>query len=106
MRSPATPSLTLDSIIETLRHHMPELRREYGVKYLGVFGSYVNGKPRKRSDVDLLVEFDEGTRMTLFRFVGLQEHLSAILGAHVDLVMRTALKPAIGERILAEVVPV
>ena len=106
MRSPATPTLTLDSIIDTLRRQMPDLRQEYGVKSLAVFGSYVNGKPRKRSDIDLLVEFEEGTRMTFFRFIRLEEHLTGLLGAKVDLVMRTALKPAIGERILAEIVPV
>ncbi len=89
-----------------MRRHLPELRREYGVKYLGVFGSYVKGRQRRRSDVDLLVEFEEGTRMTLFRFVGLQEDLAELLGVKVDLVMKTALKPAIGQRILAEVVPV
>jgi hypothetical protein len=90
--------------MKTLRTHLPELRKEYGVKYLGVFGSYVKGHQRSRSDLDLLVEFEEGTRMTLFRFVGLQEHLAELLGVKVDLVMKTALKPAIGERILAEVV--
>ncbi len=97
---------SLEQILDTLRPHLPELRKEYGVKNLGVFGSYVKGRQRKRSDIDLLVEFEDETRMTFFRFVRLEEHLAKILGVKVDLVMRGALKPAIGERILAEVVPV
>jgi predicted nucleotidyltransferase len=37
---------------------MPELQERYGVKFLGVFGSYATGRQKKRSDVDLLVEFE------------------------------------------------
>ena len=51
---------SLDQILDTLRPRLSELRKEYGVKNLGVFGSYVRGQQRKRSDVDLLVEFEFG----------------------------------------------
>jgi|TARA_B100000315_G_C14054268_1_gene353289 hypothetical protein len=43
---------------------------------------------------------------SFFKSVELQDYLSTVLGIKVDLVMKTALRPAIGERILAEVVPV
>jgi len=100
-----TPSrASLAQILDTLRRHLPELREKYGVKNLGVFGSYVRGEQRKRSDVDILVEYEEAPSM--FRFIDLQEHLAEILDVKVDLVMRTALKPAIGQRILSEVVAV
>jgi uncharacterized protein len=49
---------TLDDVLRTLRAHLPELREDYGVRTLGVFGSYVRGEQRPRSDLDLLVEFD------------------------------------------------
>lgn len=52
----------------------------------------------------MLVEFERAP--TLFQFVRLERHLATILGVKVDLVMKTALKPEIGERILAEVVTV
>lgn len=96
----------LEDILRILRAHMAELREQYGVKSLSVFGSYLRGEQRKRSDLDLLVEFEEGARMTLFRFVELEGHLGDLLGVKVDLVMKSALKPAIGERILAEALPV
>ena len=102
--APSNPDL--ERVIGVLRRHLPRLRQEYGVKYLGVFGSYISGRRRKGSDLDLLVEFEEGTLMTFFRFVRLEEQLGELLGIKVDLVMRTALKPAIGERILSEVVAV
>lgn len=99
-----TTGLSLDDIMQVLRPHLPDLRKEHGVKYLGVFGSYVRGEQGKGSDVDILVEYVEAPSM--FRFIALQEHLAEILGVNVDLVMKTALKPTIGERILAEVVAV
>ena len=94
----------LDDILKELREHLPELRKRYHVKSLGVFGSYVHGEERRRSDVDVLVEFER--LPTLFGYVELQEHLGKILGVKVDLVMKSALKPAIGKRILEEVVQV
>lgn len=87
-----------------LRQHLPELRERYKIKSLGMFGSYVRGEERKRSDLDVLVEFDRAP--TFFEFIDLQDCLSDLLGVKVDLVMKSALKPAIGQRILAEVVPV
>jgi predicted nucleotidyltransferase len=85
---------------------MPELQMRYGVKSLGIFGSYVHGQQKKQSDLDLLVEFDEDASVTLVRFVALERELGRRLGHRVDLVERDALKPAIGKRILSEVIPV
>ncbi len=101
-----TAAPTLDEVMQILRAHLPELRQTHSVKSLAVFGSYVKGRQHRRSDLDLLVQFDEGAHMTLFRFVALEEHLNEILGVKVDLVMKSALRPTIGKRILAEAVPV
>lgn len=66
---------TLDDVLRTLRVHLPELRERYGVRTLGVFGSYVRGEQRPRSDLDLLVEFDERP-LTLIQVIGLEQYLS------------------------------
>jgi len=84
-----------------LKQRLPELRERYGVKSLGIFGSFARGNARARSDLDILVEFD--TAPSLFKFIDLQEYLAALLKVKVDLVPRSALKPSIGKRILAEV---
>ena len=96
---------TLDDVLRTLRVHLPELREHYGVRTLGVFGSYVRGEQRPRSDLDLLVEFD-ARPLTLIQVITLEQHLSDLLGVQVDLVEKKTLKPAIGRHILQEVVPV
>lgn len=92
----------LQQYIEILRHQLPILRAKYHVRFLGVFGSYVQGTPRKTSDLDVLVDFTEAP--SLFEFIQLESDLSALLGIKVDLVMKSALKPLIGQHILSEVV--
>jgi len=94
--------IEVGGIISKIRKNMPYLREQYNVKSLGVFGSYVRGEEKKRSDVDILVEFEEP--VTLLEFVALERWLNELIGKKVDLVMKTALKPKIGERILEEVV--
>jgi len=92
----------LEEIKSILAEHREELRQKYKVKRIGVFGSFVRGEQKKRSDIDLLVEFEETP--SLFEFMDLEEYLSKILGLKVDLATKDALKPRIGEQILREVV--
>jgi predicted nucleotidyltransferase len=84
-----------------LHEMLPELKKEYNVSYIGLFGSYVRGENTPESDLDVLVEFSRTP--TIFRFVHLENYLSDSLGVKVDLVMKNALKPNIGKYILKEV---
>ena len=95
---------TLLKLIEQLRQQLPGLTERYRVQSLGIFGSYVRQQQRLDSDVDLLVTFTEPP--SLLQFIALENELTDTLGVRVDLVMRDALKPTIGRRILNEVVPV
>ena len=88
-------------IIDIIRSSKPVLETRYGVVRLGLFGSCVREQQRKRSDIDLLVSF--GREIDLFEFIDLREFLESRLHHKVDLVMESALKPAIGRRILSEV---
>ena len=92
----------IDELKKTLQNHKAALKDEYGVIEIGLFGSYTKGNQKKTSDVDILVEFEKA--IDLFTFVHLKNHLSDLLGANVDLVIKKALKPKIGERILSETV--
>jgi len=93
---------TLNEIKKLLAKHMEILEEKYKVQSIGVFGSFVRGKQKKRSDIDILVEFSETP--DLFEFMDLQEYLQEILGSKIDLVTKDAIKPLIKDRILSEVV--
>ena len=100
----ANRPLALAEITDALQSRLPHLRQTYGVVSLGVFGSYAAGQAGLGSDLDLLVEFDRPP--TLFQFVRLERQLSQLLGVKVDLAMKSALKPEIGQRILRQGTPV
>lgn len=91
-------------LLATIRQELPDLKREYAIERLEVFGSYVRAEEQASSDLDLLVEFSE--LPGLFKYIALENHLSDLLGVKVDLVMKDALKPAIGERIIDEAVQI
>ena len=84
-----------------LRQELPRLQKEFALRSLGLFGSYVRGEQRKGSDLDILVEFTQVPGM--FRFLELERELTRLLGVKVDLVQKEAMKPAIGKRILQEI---
>jgi hypothetical protein len=94
----------LTMIRQQLNDCLPDISERYSVSYLGIFGSYVRDEATPESDLDILVDFSMPP--TLFQFVRLKNELSDLLGISVDLVMKSALKPKIGEQVLAEVVPV
>jgi len=85
-----------------LKAHREELTEKYNVSEIGIFGSFVKNRQNDTSDVDILVEFNKG--IDLLTFVNLKNFLSDLLKVNVDLVMKKALKPKIGQRILQEVV--
>jgi hypothetical protein len=88
-------------IIDIIRQSRLEIEARYGVKRLGLFGSFVRGQAGSHSDIDLLVSFRRD--IDLFEFLDLRDFLQNRLDHKVDLVMESALKPAIGKRIRAEV---
>jgi len=97
---------TLVEIKRALEAQKPLLAEKYGVIVLGVFGSYVRGEQRPGSDLDLLVELERPARIGLMALVELEQCLSDLLGAQVDIAIKENLKLRIGEHILQEVVAV
>jgi uncharacterized protein len=73
--------LTQEKIINLLREKYPYLASEYGVKRIGLFGSWVKGVPDETSDVDIVVEFE---RPLGFKFVEFTEYLEDLLDKKVD----------------------
>ena len=92
---------TKNEIFDIIRRSQSQIR-VLGVKRLGLFGSFVRGEQRIDSDVDLLVEFEEGQK-TFDHFIQLSFLLEDLLGRRVELVTSDSLSPHIGPYILREV---
>ena len=93
----------LEQLTRKLHEELPLLQQKFSVKSLAVFGSVARNDARPR-DLDLLVDFYEPPG--LFGFVALENHLADLLGIKIDLVMREALKPRLGNTSLQEMVVV
>ena len=82
---------------------LPALRR-HGVVRAGIFGSVARGEARSGSDLDVLVEFEDGR--TLFDLVDLRDELTRLLGRAADVVTYRSLHPRMRERVLREQVAI
>src|SRR4030065_1603759 len=93
---------SVEEIKEILKEHKEEVSRKYKVSEIGIFGSFVRGEQKKRSDLDILVEYEEIP--DLLEFVNLERYLQRLLRKKVDLVRKEAIRPELKDRILKEVV--
>lgn len=91
-----------EEILDTLKSELSNLEKQYDIKKIGIFGSYVRNEQTEKSDLDIIIEL--GTPFGFFKFIELEDHLSQKLGVKVDLVTIDALKPLIKPRILEEAI--
>ena len=87
--------------LKLLRARKKEMKEKYGVKNVGIFGSYVRSEEKETSDIDILVEFEEPS---FDHFMDLAFFLEDLFGKRVDLVTTKGLSPYINPFVEKEVV--
>lgn len=95
---------TFDEIRTILHDHDRELRNQYGITGLSVFGSVVRGEAREDSDIDILATFNQP--VGLLKLISAEYYLSDLLGSKVDLIPSDEVRPELQARIYSEAVPV
>jgi uncharacterized protein len=93
-------SMTVEEIMEKLETHRDNIRG-FGVRRLGVFGSYARGEAEPGSDMDFLVEFD---KKTFDNYMDLKFFLEDLFASRIDLVIADAVKPRLRKPIFEETV--
>jgi predicted nucleotidyltransferase len=93
----------LNRLIIMRRKEILQIASQHGAQNLRIFGSQVKGTAQKDSDIDVLVEFEEGR--SLLDRIALIQDLEDLLGIKVDVVTEKALHPVIRDQILQEAVP-
>lgn len=104
--APAVSAKIDQSLAARVRDNADRIRgaaTESGVTVLGLFGSAARGEAGPDSDVDLLIDVPDG--VGLFALGRLETELRELLGAPVDLVPVSGLKPHVRREVLAEVQP-
>jgi predicted nucleotidyltransferase len=96
--------MTSEEIRSVLSAHKSELIKNYKLKEIAIFGSYVRGEQKTTSDVDILVDFEEVP--DLLKFIELEQYLEELLNIKVDLVRKSAIRPELKHSIINEAVQV
>ncbi|RVU24149.1 nucleotidyltransferase [Sandaracinomonas limnophila] len=92
---------TKQDLLEVLFQHSAAIK-SYGVRSLGLFGSFIKETNTEQSDVDFLVDF-EPSKKSFDNFMDLSFFLEDLLGRKVELVTPQSLSKFIGPHILREV---
>jgi predicted nucleotidyltransferase len=94
--------MTLDLIINFLHEHKDELKQDYHVEKIGIFGSYAKNQEKESSDIDFFVEFSQKSYRNLTR---LYDYFEKAFGKKVDIItehknMRPSLRREIQSSII------
>lgn len=92
----------LVEIKRILASNKEELKRKYKIREVGIFGSFVRGEQKKRSDIDILVDFYQ--LPDLLKFIEIERYLEKLLRKKVDLVEKKSIRPQLKDIILSEVI--
>ncbi len=94
--------MNIEEILRKIRENREKIR-SFGVKRIGVFGSFVRGEEKEESDIDIIVEFEEGKK-NFNNFINLAFFLEKLFGRKVDLVTLESISPYIKPYIEKEVI--
>jgi predicted nucleotidyltransferase len=94
--------ITKEQIVKTITSTKPELQR-FGIRDIGLFGSYVRDEQTKTSDIDILIDF-ESEKENYDNYMAVYDIIERLfLNERVEIVTKNGLSPYIGPRILSEV---
>lgn len=93
---------TQKEILDFLQKHKAELESRFGVKRIGLFGSFAKNEQKPQSDVDILVEIERDDVDIFMLKNSLRKYLSENFDRRVDIAREKYLKPYAKEEILKD----
>jgi len=96
-----TPVKTKNEIFSIIKKNQTQIKK-FGIKRLGIFGSFVRNDNKKNSDIDILVEFEENQK-SFDNFMDTSYLLDDLFGKKVELVTAESLSPYIQPYIMKEI---
>jgi hypothetical protein len=94
----------IPEIIQDRKKQILALAAKYGASNVRIFGSVANGTADEKSDIDFLVDLENGR--SLFDLGGLLMDLQVLFNRKVDVVTKNGLHWYIKERIISEAKPI
>ena len=85
-----------------LEEKLVKICEENDIVFLAIFGSFVRGEQKSKSDVDMAIEFDKNKPKSLLDLIHVENELSKILKRKVDLGIFSSINPYIIEEVKKE----
>jgi hypothetical protein len=82
-------------ILNYLQSQQDKYNKKFGIKFIGLFGSFARDEANDKSDIDILYEIEKDKRFSMFSYLKLINELENNFHKKVDLVRKTSLKPQI-----------
>jgi len=96
--------MTKNEILEYLKSKQDFFRNNFGIEFVGVFGSYSRDESTKNSDIDILYKINKDVKLSLFDYLKINTLLEEFFHTKVDLVRDETLKPALKKYIKKDLV--
>ncbi len=91
-----------EQILTTILNNQKDIRG-FGVSKIGLFGSFVRNEQNEKSDIDLIVQFEQGKKSYL-KFINLSDYLENLFDKKVDLLTEKAISPYMKSKVKKEAI--
>ncbi|MFW6277123.1 MAG: nucleotidyltransferase family protein [Prolixibacteraceae bacterium] len=95
---------TREQIVDFISQNKSFLRDTFHINKIGLFGSFARNEQSEKSDIDLIVEFEEKTEDLYDIKIELKKFFKKQLGIKVDVCREKYIKPGYKDRILNETI--
>ncbi len=96
--------LTQEKILTFLSENKKEFKNNYHITKIGLFGSFINGKSNKDSDIDIVIELEKGTDNIFEIKQQLRKLIQDKFNTEVDIAREKYLKPYVKDEVLSQTV--
>ena len=80
-------------ILNYLKSNQEYYYNKFGIKFIGLFGSFARGEAHQKSDIDILYTIEKDKKLSLFKYLTLHKQLEDFFQRKIDLVRDEKLKP-------------
>lgn len=86
---------------QTVKERLKKICKKNDVILLALFGSFVRGEQKKKSDIDILIKFDTSKEKSLLDLIHTENELKELFGKKVDLLTQESISPYLRNEIIS-----
>ena len=90
-------------ILHYLKSHQDYYRKQFGVEFVGIFGSFSRDEANESSDIDILYKIEKDRKLSIFNYLKINKELEDFFDKKIDLVRYEKLKPQIKSHIQKDI---